>query len=133
MGVMHSTLTSGSIGVVTTEPSWPVFCLDGPDVIVVSDPDDVPIALDPVLVDEPIVLMDAKGRRLRKVISEPRRRRWFFSDGPEIVGVEVVDGHDDSELLRRTLSEHLAVLGVTNVEPIADMEAFARMAATHIR
>jgi hypothetical protein len=118
---------------VPIEPSWPVFCLEGADVIVVESAEHLPIALDPVLVDEPVTLVDAAGRRLRKVVSQPERRRWrLFQDAPEIIGVEVVDGEDESELLRRTLSAYLATCGV-RIDDGDDIETFAQEAARHIR
>lgn len=87
-------------GPVSGDPTWTVFCLDGGDVIVIWTAADVPVALDPVLVDEPVNLIESKGRRLRKVISHPERRRWLLRSAPEIVAVELDDGGaDDSELL----------------------------------
>lgn len=116
-------------GRMVLEPAWPVFCLDGGDVIVVSSAAEVPVALDPVLVDEPVNLIDSKGRRLRKVISEPQTRWRFFRPAPEIVAVQVdEDGADDSELLRRTLMASLSASGL-EVEPAQDIESFARAAA----
>jgi hypothetical protein len=86
---------------VPIEPSWPVFCLDGGDVIVVEAAADLPIELDPVLADQPVALVDSAGRRLRKVLSQPERRRWrLFQYAPEIIGVEVVEGEDKTDLLR---------------------------------
>ncbi|HEV2107936.1 MAG TPA: hypothetical protein VGR16_06715, partial [Thermomicrobiales bacterium] len=103
------------------------------DVIVVESAANLPIELDPVLVDEPVTLVDAAGRRLRKVVSQPERRRWrFFQDAPEIIGVEVADGEDGSDLLRRTLSAYLAASGV-RINQADDIETFAREAARHIR
>lgn len=91
------------------------------------------MALDPVLVDEPVKLIDAKGRRLRKVISKPEGRRWFLRYGPEILAVEVDDeGADDSDVLRRTLTGYLIAAG-TAVPPLDEIEAFARAAAPFIR
>jgi hypothetical protein len=114
------------------EPTWPVFCLDGDDVIVVRSAAEVPVVLDPVLVDEPVKLIDSKGRRLRKVISEPQRRRRFFRPAPEIVAVQVdEDEADHSELLRRTLMAYLSASGV-EVEPAQNIESFARTAAALI-
>lgn len=74
---------------MAVDPTWPVCCLDGSDVIVVWTAAEVPAALDPVLVDEPVNLIDSKGRRLRKVISQPDRRRWLLRSAPEIIAVEV--------------------------------------------
>jgi hypothetical protein len=103
--------------------------LDGGDVIVVRSAAEVPVALDPVLVDEPVNLIDSKGRRFRKVISEPQTPWRFFRPAPEIVAVQVdEDGADDSELLRRTLMAYLSASRV-EVEPAQDIESFARAAA----
>ena len=101
--------------------------------IVVESAANLPIELDPVLVDEPVTLVDAAGRRLRKVVSQPERRRWRFIQGaPEIIGVEVVDGEDEADLLRRTLWAYLAASGV-RIDQADDIETFAREAARHIR
>lgn len=111
------------------DPTWPVFVLDGGDVIVVWTAADIPVALDPVLVDEPVNLIDSKGRRLRKVISQPEGRRWLMRGAPEIVAVEVDDGGaDDSELLRRTLTAYLSASGA-QIDPTDDIESFTRAAA----
>lgn len=89
----------------------------------------MPVALDPVLVHEPVKLIDSKGRRLRKVISQPDGRRWLLPSAPEIIALEVDDGGvDDSELLRRTLTAYLAASGA-EVGPADDIESFARTAA----
>ncbi len=119
---------------MTTEPLWPVFCIDGRDVIVVRDAAEVRIALDPVLTDQPIRLLDAKGRRLRKIVSTPERRRRFFFHywvGPEITGVEVASDEDCSELLRQVLTAYLSASGVT-IDSGGDIEPFARRAASFI-
>lgn len=116
-------------GRVAVDPTWPVFCFDDDDVIVVWTAGEVPVALDAVLVDEPVKLIDSKGRRLRKVISQPDGRRWLLRSAPEIIALEVDDGGvDDSELLRRTLTAYLAASGA-EVGPADDIESFARTAA----
>lgn len=117
---------------VSVEPTWPIFCLDGADVIVVEAPSDVPIELDPVLVDEPVTLVDAAGRLLKKVVSQPKRRRWrLFENAPEILGVEVVHGEDATDTLRRALVAYLEASGIC-IEDSDDIETFAREAARHI-
>lgn len=123
----------GNVCEMSGDPTWPVFCLDGANVVVVWAPTEVPIALDPVLVDEPVKLIDSRGRRLRKVVSEPKGRRWLFRYGPEIIGVELdAEGTDDSELLRQTLTGYLRAAGGV-IPATDDIEAFARAAAPLIR
>lgn len=110
-----------------------MFFLDGADVVVVECAADLPIELDPILADQPVTLVDAAGRRLRPVVSKPGRRWWIFQKGPpEIVGVEVVPGADETDLLRRSLSAFLESSGV-QISHADDIEIFARNAARHIR
>ena len=119
---------------VSIEPSWPIFCLDGADVIVVESAADLPIELDPVLADQPVTLVDASGRRLRKIVSQPQKKRhwWSIEYAPEIIGVEVIEGDDLSELLRQTLASYLKGSGVI-IDESHDIESFARQAARSIR
>jgi len=101
-------------------------------VIVVKAAADLPIELDPVLADQPVTLIDCVGRRLRKVVAQPGgRRRRIFQDAAEIVGVEVVDGEYDTDLLRTALSDYLAASGI-EIDHAEDLETFAREAAQRI-
>ncbi len=89
-----------------------MFLLDGGDVIVVNDPADASLELEPFLVDEPVEFFDALARPLRLVVDGGVRKRWFLDvDDRSTIGLELLSAEPDEERLRAALVAYLERIG----------------------
>lgn len=114
---------------VSVEPVGPVFLLDGGDVVVLADPADAGREFEPFLVDEPVEIFDALARRLRLVVREEVRKRWFVGvDGRRTVDLVVMDEEPSEQRLREALSTYLVSTG-RQPPSEGEVRAFAQASA----
>lgn len=110
----------------------PIFLIDGGDVVVAEDEEDAIAEFEAFLVDEPVELFDALGRRLRLDVAGVVRKWWIFGvDDRKTVGVSVADEVPDAARLRGYLTEYLS----RTQRPVpteSAIEDFARAAAVEI-
>ena len=111
----------------------PIFLIDGGDVVVAEDKEDVVASFEAFLVDEPIELFDARGRRLRLDVDSLLHTWWIFGvDDRRTVGVSVSDEAPDANRLRVLLTEYLSRTR-HRIPTESGIEDFARAAAAEIR
>lgn len=118
--------------VQNTEVVGPIFLIDGGDVMVAEDEEDGVASFEAFMVDEPVELFDARGRRLRLDV-DGALRTWIFGvDDRRTVGVSLSDDAPDADRLRVVLTEYLSRTR-RRIPSESGIEDFARAAAAEIR
>lgn len=95
-----------------SEPRWPVFLLDGPNVTAFTDPTDARRKVEPFLAAQPVEFYDALARTVRIVIDAGvRARRLFQARQGQDVRLEVISLEQHEERLRMALTTYLQATG----------------------
>ena len=110
-------------------PQWPVFLLDGNDVVVVAEPSVVQRELEPFLLDQPVEFYDALGRPLRLTVEREGRTLLVRR---ERMHLEVASDAVQGQRLRSALTRYLQASGRVVPEE-SGLLAFTTAAATLIR
>lgn len=101
-------------------PTWPVFLLDGGDVVPYASVAELTKDVEAWMGTQPVAWLDGEGRPVR-----------LLTRGRITVGVELSGEPPMPERLRRALARYLAAMGAPAPED-ADLPAYAQAAASII-